>query len=194
MNEVLAGYRVFVDVMRYVVFGIAVLAALIALVDWLVRRRTLNPFGPISRFFRRYIDPLMAPVERRVVRAGGQPSAAPWWTLVAVVVGGILFIELLNFLARFVTDLAFGLSSPGRLGALLISWTLSILQIALIVRVLSSWLPISPYSKWIRWAYHLTEWMLAPLRRVVPTFGPIDITPIIAFVLIALVGNLLGIR
>jgi len=193
MDQVISGYGVFVEGVRYALFWLAVVAAIIALVDWAVRTRRLNPFGPVARFCRRFIDPLMVPVERRIVRAGGQPSSAPWWTLVFVVVGGLLLVTVLNFLGNFLVSAMWGLSSPGRLGVLLLSWTFGLIRIALIARVLSSWFQISPYSKWIRWSYVLTEWMLAPLRRVIPTLGPVDITPILAFFLLSLVQNLLGV-
>jgi YggT family protein len=192
MNEALAGYGSFVAVVRYALFWIAIVVAVIALADWAVRTRRLNPFGPIARFCRRFVDPLMAPIERRVVRAGGQPSSAPWWTLVFVVVGGLLLVTLLNFLGGFFVSAQWGLSSPGRFGVLLLSWTFGLLRIALIVRVISTWFQISPWSKWIRWSYVLTEWMLAPLRRVVPTIGPVDITPIIAFFLLSLIQSAIG--
>jgi YggT family protein len=193
MNQALDGYALFLLVVRYVVFALAVVAAVVALVDWLVRTRRINPFSAVARFFRRFIDPLMAPVERRIVRGGGQPSSAPWWTLVGVVVGGLALITLLNFVARLLADLVFGVSSPGRFGVMLLSWTFSLLRIALIVRVVSTWFQISPYSKWIRWSYVLTEWMLAPLRRVIPLFGAIDVTPIVAFLLLSLIQAALGI-
>jgi YggT family protein len=60
------------------------------------------------------------------------------------------------------------------------------------VRVLSTWLPISPYSRWIRWSYVLTEWMLRPLRSVIPMIGPIDITPLIAFFALGLIQSAIG--
>lgn len=194
MNEALVGYKAFVDVVRVVLFWMGAVAAVIALVDWAVRTRKLNPFGTIARFFRRFVDPLMAPIERRTVRSGGQPSAAPWWTLVFVVVGGILLIALLQFLDGFLTELYVGFTSPARFGKLLLSLTLSLLRLALIVRVISSWFGLSPYSRWLRWSFVLTEWMLIPLRRVIPLIGPVDVTPLVAFFLLALVGSVLGIR
>lgn len=191
MNDALAGYAIFVTVVRYLVFALAVLAALVALVDWLVRTRRINPFSAIARFFRRSVDPLMAPIEARVVRSGGQPSAAPWWTLVVVVVGGLLLVTLLNFLGGMFAQLAFGVSSPGRLGVLLISWAFGLLKIALIVRVVASWFRLGEFSRWVRWSYVLTEWMLAPLRRVIPTFGPVDVTPIVAYLILSLIQGAL---
>src|SRR3989442_4874505 len=147
----------------------------------------------MARFCRRFVDPLMLPVERRIVRAGGQPSSAPWWTLVFVVVGGLLLVTLLNFLGGFLVSVLWGISSPGRLGVLLVSWTFALIRIALIVRVISSWFQISPWSKWVRWSYVLTEWMLEPLRRILPTFGPFDISPIVAFLVLSLVQKALNI-
>jgi YggT family protein len=194
MNEALLGYAQFLTVVRYLVFGLAATVAIVALVDWMVRTRRISPFSAVARFCRRVVDPMMAPIERRVVRRGGLPASAPWWTLVVVVLGGLALITLLNFLGRFFVDLSFGLSSPGRLGVMLLSWVFALLRIALIVRVVSTWFGISPYSKWVRWSYFLTEWMLAPLRRVVPTFGAFDITPIVAFLLLSILQAVLGIR
>jgi YggT family protein len=194
MDSVIGGYAYFVAGVRVALFWLAVVAAVIALADWAVRTRRLNPFGPIARFCRRFVDPLMMPIERRIVRGGGQPSSAPWWTLVVVVVGGLLLVTLLQFLSGFLASLLFGLSSPARFGVLLLSWTFGLIRIALIVRVISSWFNISPWSKWVRWSYVLTEWMLAPLRRIIPAFGPVDITPIVAFLLLALLQSAIGIR
>ena len=193
MNDALAGYYAAVGVVRIALFWIAVAVALVALVDWLVRTRKINPFGAIPRFFRRFVDPLLAPVERRLVRSGRQPSAAPLWALVVVVVGGILLVTVLNYLGGLFGEAAFGVSSPARFGAMLLSWTLALLRIALIVRVVSTWIQISPYSPWVRWSYVLTEWMLAPLRRIIPELGPVDITPIVAYFLLVLLASAIGV-
>jgi YggT family protein len=193
MDQVLNGYTYFLAVLRIALFWIAVVVGVIALVDWLVRTRRLNPFGPIGRFSRQFLDPLMVPVERRIVRAGGQPTSAPWWTLVFVVVGGLLLIAVLNFLGGVLVSAFMGLSSPGAFALLLLSWAFAVLRIALIVRVLSSWFQISPWSKWVRWSFVLTEWMIAPLRQVLPSVGPIDISPLIAWLLLSLLQRVLGI-
>ena len=179
-------------VLRMLLFAVAAVLALVVAIDWLVRTRRINPFNPVARFFRSSVDPLLAPVERRVVRAGGTPASAPWWALVAVVVGGILLVSLLGLLGeQIVGAVAAAGRGPGGVLVFLASATLRLIQVALFVRVISSWVRISPYSPWIRWAYGLTEWLLAPLRRVVPSLGAIDITPIIAYYLLLLVGNAL---
>ena len=173
-------------------FAIAVLLFVVFLLDWLVRTRRINPFNPVARFVRRTVDPLIAPVERRVVRAGGVPSQAPWWALVIVVVSGILILVLLDQVSGWVIQAA----TAGRLGArgvvaLVVSWTFGVLQIALLVRVISSWFRVSEYSPWIRWSVVLTEPILRPLRAVLPTIGMIDITPLVAWFLLRILQSVI---
>jgi len=189
----LGTYYALLAIVRYAVFVVAALTAVIALVDWAVRTRRLNPFGAVARFFRRAVDPVMVPIERRVIQSGGQPANAPWWTLVIVVVGGLVLIAALNFLGELIAQAAFGMTSVRATILVLLGWTFGLLRLALLVRVIASWTRISPWSKWIRWSFVLTEWMLAPLRRVIPAFGGFDVTPLVAyFVLYLLQGVLVG--
>lgn len=179
---------VFDQVLGAVRFALAIIAGIFAIfcvIDWLVRTRRVNLFGPLARFSRSKIDPVLEPIERRVLRAGGNPVSAPLWALAAVVIGGILLISVLDFLRDEILGLAFALQGgPGGLFKLLVAWTFDFIRIAILVRVVSSWLPISPYSGWIRWSYVVSEPILRPLRQVIPAMGPIDITPIIAYFLI----------
>lgn len=191
MNDVSGVVRAVSEGLRYALFAAAVVVGVVAAVDWAVRTRRLNPFGGVARFFRRTVDPLMVPIERRVVRAGGRPSSAPLWALGAVVVGGLVLIALFDFLTRQIgfAVSAFSLGGRGVL-MLLVGWTFALLRIALIVRVISSWVGVSPYSPWVRWSYGLTEWMLAPLRRVIPLLGNIDVTPIVAYLALGLLEGI----
>ncbi|HEX7939727.1 MAG TPA: hypothetical protein VF483_12145, partial [Gemmatimonadaceae bacterium] len=120
------------DVVRRSLFWVGAAAAVIALVDWLVRTRQINPFGPVAQFFRKFIDPVMRPVERRIVRAGGQPSSAPWWTLVVVVVGGLILISLLQFAGGLLRQFTYATNHPGAAWRVAASWAFGILRIALI--------------------------------------------------------------
>ena len=177
------GFGRAIDALGYIFFIVAVLLALVALLDWAARTRRISPFNPIARFFRSSVDPLIRPVEQRVIRAGGLPANAPWWALAGVVLAGIVVISLLRFLQGQILRLSI-LSDRGPAGIyiLLVTWSIAVLQIALIVRIISSWFRISPYSVWIRWAVTLTEPILSRLRRVVPSMGVIDITPLVAYI------------
>jgi YggT family protein len=164
----------------------------LSVIDWAVRTRRINPFSALSRFFRNTFDPLLAPIERRVVVAGGKPATVPFWALLVIIVGGLLLLFLLQFVGSLVADVSAGVRGPMPFLLLLVGWGFGLLRIALIVRVLSSWLPISPYSPWIRWSYVCTEWMLRPLRSIIPLIGPIDITPLIAFFVLGFIQQMLG--
>jgi YggT family protein len=192
MEVFLAGADAVIQLLRTALLSIAVVFGVICVLDWAVRTRKISPFNAVARFCRSTVDPFISPIERRVVRAGGAPASAPLWALAAVVIGGILLLTLLDVI-RLEVIRSIIASQEGTAGIfhLLVSWTFTILKLALVVRVISSWLPISPYSGWIRWSYALSEPILAPLRRVVPNFGGLDLTPILAYFLLNIIEPLL---
>jgi len=154
---------------------------LIAVLDWAVRTRRVNPFSPVARFCRRVIDPVLVPVETRVVRAGGMPSQAPWWALAAVVVIGVLSIVALQWMRTGILSIAFAASQGGAgIAALLIEAAFGVLKFALIVRVIVSWIGMR-YSWWARLSYTLTDWIVKPIARVLPPLGMMDFSPLAAY-------------
>ena len=159
-------------------------------ISWATRTRRISPFTPLGRFAREKVDPFLRPIEAPVLNAGGSPAMIPWWGLAAFIVLGILAQSLLSYVISIIASTAVGLSSGPR-GILrsLASLTFSILQIALMVRVLSSWFGALARARWLRWTYTLTEPLLAPLRSVIPTLGPFDITPLVLFYLLRFVGD-----
>jgi YggT family protein len=192
METFLAGADAVTQILRTALLSIAVVFGAICVLDWAVRTRKISPFNAVARFCRSSVDPFISPIERKVVRAGGAPASAPLWALAAVVIGGILLLTLLD-LVKLEVIRSIIASQEGAAGIfhLLVSWTFTILKLALIVRVVSSWLPISPHSGWIRWSYALSEPILAPMRRIVPAMGGIDFTPIIAYFVLNIVESIL---
>jgi len=67
----------------------------------------------------------------------------------------------------------------------------TILQIAIIGRAVLSWFPVSPTSPLVSVLNEITEPVLAPLRRVVPRIGMIDITPMVAIFVLYIIQNFL---
>ncbi|MDQ2889665.1 MAG: YggT family protein [Gemmatimonadota bacterium] len=175
----------FVLAVRIIVAGTVVCLGALFLLDWLVRTRRINPFHPVARAVRRAADPLLAPIERRIVRAGGVPTSAPIWALVGIVFAAIVIVSGLDFIIGAVATMVFAVASgPAGIFALLVRLTFGLLRLALIIVVIVSWLPISPFSSWVRWAFSLTEPILRPLRDVLPRVGMFDISPIVAYFLL----------
>ena len=58
------------------------------------------------------------------------------------------------------------------------------LELAILIRVLLSWFRPDPHSPFVQAIYQITEPILRPLRRIIPPMGMMDITPIVALVIL----------
>lgn len=72
-----------------------------------------------------------------------------------------------------------------------VSFVLRILSFAIIGRALLSWFDPSFKSAVGRIIYDVTEPVIGPIRRFVPSLGMFDLSPIIALVLIQLLSRVL---
>jgi YggT family protein len=177
---------------RYVVLAAFAGSALVALASWLVRTRRISPFGAPGRVLRAVSDPLIRPVETRLVRAGGNPVQAGWWLVVGVAAAGVVVLAAWNW----VVEVAYGVigafsAGPRYATALLIQLAYKVVVAALVVRVLASWFGYHRYTRWLRPAYALTDWVVEPMRRVVPPFGAIDWSPLAAWLVLMVLERIL---
>ena len=67
-----------------------------------------------------------------------------------------------------------------------------VLAIIIFVRAILSWFATSPNSQVVLFLDRITEPILAPLRRIVPRLGMVDITPMIAIIILLLIASLLS--
>ena len=179
------------DAARILIGAAFVLGLLVAATHWLVREQKIAAFGGWARFVRRWSDPVLRPIERKLVGAGGNPQHAPWWLLGVIVVGGLILINLLEWLFSLVLSTLFAVhSGPNATAALVINLVFSLLMFALMVRVFASWFGAGRYNKWIRWTYQLTDWLVEPLRRILPPLGMFDVSPIVAYFVLMLLRRL----
>ena len=61
---------------------------------------------------------------------------------------------------------------------------ISVYYIVLLARVILSWFPLQPGTPMASIAsivYQLTEPIMGPVRRIIPSIGMIDISPIVVF-------------
>jgi YggT family protein len=179
-------------VVRYAVFGLVTLAALAALGSWLVRTRRISPFSALGRGLRSATDPILRPVERRLVRMGGSPAHAGGWLIVVTAVAGVILLSLLGwFLTTFQTVRLAAGAGPRATLVLIIQLAYKILVFAILVRVIASWFGAFRYSLWVRPAYILTDWIVEPIRRVVPPLGAFDVSPLVAWLALWMVKQVL---
>jgi YggT family protein len=169
-------------------------ASLVALTHWAVRSRRINPFGAWPRFMRRVSDPVLQPMERRVVSAGGNPQNAPLWLLAVVIAGGLVLMSLTGWVIDALARLSWMAQSGPRFWLqTLVSLLFTILMTAILIRVIASWFGIGPYRRWMRPIMALTSWLIDPIRRILPPFGMFDFSPMVAWLVLYLVrGFVLG--
>jgi YggT family protein len=69
-----------------------------------------------------------------------------------------------------------------------------VFQVVIIGRVLLSWFPLKPGGAMARVngvLVTVTEPVLGPLRRILPRVGMLDLSPLVAILLISVLSNLL---
>ena len=76
--------------------------------------------------------------------------------------------------------------------AQIVGYLMQFLGWAIVVRSLLSWFPIDPRGPVVQAIVALTEPVLEPLRRVIPPIGMIDITPMIAVLVLFFIARQLG--
>ncbi|MFZ0129886.1 MAG: YggT family protein [Candidatus Dormiibacterota bacterium] len=65
------------------------------------------------------------------------------------------------------------------------------LTVLIIARIAVSWIGLSPWHPVVRWLRIIVDPILAPFRRILPTFGGLDFSPILALVVINIVAQIL---
>lgn len=183
------------DLVRGIVFALFAFSAAIVLGTWAIRNRRIDTSGGVGRLIERMSDPIIQPIERWIRRRGGNPQNAGWWLLGGTLVSGILVVTVTEWLIRQTFRFArAGSQGPFEVVQLIVFFAAQVILLALIARVVGSWFGVGRFNRWMRPAYILTDWAVLPLRRLIPpinipSFGPVDITPIIAWLVIqALLG------
>ena len=65
-----------------------------------------------------------------------------------------------------------------------------VLSLAIFVRALLSWFPVKADNPFVVVLVQITDPVLVPLRRLIPTVGMFDLTPMIAIILLNVIADL----
>ncbi len=166
-------------------------SVVIAMTAWGVRRGTLPPFGAWARGVRRLGDPLLQPIERRLHRGGGNPQDAPTWLIGVAVIGGLLLISLTDWIIQVIARIVLAFTNPAVGATLILETAFSLLTGAILIRVIGSFFGISRYTPWMRPVFWLTDWLLIPIQRVLPSMGGLDFSPMVAWFLLSFLRSVL---
>jgi len=69
---------------------------------------------------------------------------------------------------------------------------ISLYEIALLIRIVLSWVPHNPYNQAVQFLYKITDPVLNPVRKLIPPFRGIDFSPVIVFVGLGVAKRIVG--
>ncbi len=75
--------------------------------------------------------------------------------------------------------------------AIVLHYLLNVYMWIVIIRAIISWVSPDPYNPIVRFLYRATEPVLGYVRRIVPSLGGIDVSPILVLVLIVFLDQFL---
>ena len=189
---------------------VAVIALMI--VRMIADAMDLNPFAWTSRTVRRLSDGLVVPVRGglrvcrgRAAREGGlrgfgiDVKFAPIVVILIAILLGWFVLQLVGTIAGMVEGIIESARSGAvfRLIGFIIYGLISIYTLFIIIRIVFSWGMLSHTNRLMRFLVDVTEPLLGPLRRMIPTLGWLDISPLVAILILwllqqAVAGTLLA--
>ena len=73
--------------------------------------------------------------------------------------------------------------------ARLVSLVFSIVYFVLVIRIILSWVNPDPYNEIVQMIYRISDPILAPFRRLPLQMGGMDLSPIVAFIVLSVLRN-----
>lgn len=164
------------------IVGVIVLMVLRLIVDAL----DLNPFGWISRTTHRLTDGLIIPVRGGLRNFGMDPKFAPLVVILLVILLGYFFQQLVRAIAETIVGVLVSVHDGAMISVLgyILYGAISIYILLIVIRIVFSWGRVSYRNRIMRFLFDVTEPLLGPLRRIIPPLGWIDISPIVAFIIL----------
>jgi YggT family protein len=170
----LGEYAVLYSILSLIVNTVAgVLAGILLLRFWMQAVR-VRPPNTVAQVTFQLTDWLVRPLRRIVPGVGGYD----WASLVGVVLVAILSVTIDVWMTGSISLQAILLLSMLHL----MQWIFYGLMGLILIGVVFSW--INPYAPMAPFIQALSDPMLRPLRRIIPLIGSIDLTPLVALVLL----------
>ena len=73
----------------------------------------------------------------------------------------------------------------------LIAIVIQVMVFAIFARAIMSWFPMNPGNPLVNVLFQITEPILAPFRRIIPRFGMMDLSPLVAIIVLQVVSSIL---
>jgi len=169
----------------YVLQTLGSLYLLIVLLRFILQLVRADFYNPLSQFAVKATKPLLNPLRKVIPGFGGLDLAS------------LVLALLVQLLLMILTLLLMGIGIGALLPQLLV-WSVigvsalfvKIFFFALIASVILSWVAPHSHNPGAQLVNQLCEPLLMPIRRILPSLGGLDISPIFAFIALNLVDML----
>jgi YggT family protein len=146
----------------------------------------VNPFTWHARNVRRVTDPVILPARRMLVALRLDPMVAPFIVVILLILILVLLVQFAGNVLNMVAGILYVVANrrPGAPAAIvgyLLFGLLGLYTLAIFGRIIFSWVGAGYANRLARFLIQVTEPLLAPVRRLVPTVGMFDISPLVAF-------------
>ncbi len=166
------------EILRFILdIGFTLVGAVLLARAWLHAVK-LHPFNPISQAIIQATNWLVTPL-RRVVPTGG---GTDWASLLGTLIVAVLYLILL-WLVSTASMLPVKLI-PGVIGAgftTVARWALNLIVWLTLIQAVLSW--INPMATIMPVLRTMTSPLLAPIQRIMPNLGGVDLSPIVLLIL-----------
>ncbi|WP_122585835.1 YggT family protein [Pseudomonas viridiflava] len=168
----------------YVLQTLGSLYLMLILLRFVLQLVRANFYNPLSQFIVKATQPLLKPLRRIIPSIFGLDMSS---LVLAIIVQMILMaLTLLLIIGTTGDPLLLLLWSIISVTALF----LKIFFFALIISVILSWVAPGSHNPGAELVNQICEPALAPFRRIVPNLGGLDISPILAFLVLKLLDML----
>ena len=166
------------EILVYLIQTVLSLFLLAVLLRFLLQLVRADFYNPISQFLVKVTNPLVLPLRKVIPGLGGFDMASLLLALL-LQMAGIALIYLIN---------GHGVPNP----VLLLVWSLlgvvgllvNIYFFALLAMIILSWVAPGSKNPALFLLFQITEPVMAPFRKALPSMGGLDFSPILVFILI----------
>jgi YggT family protein len=140
-------------------------------------------YNPLSQFIVKASNPIVVPLRRVIPGLGGLDLAS---ILVAYVVATLKFVSLAALSGESLGVLAFYIGL-----LVLIKQAGFLLFVIMIIMAVMSWV-VQGYNATLMVLAQLTDPFLRPIRKIIPSIGGLDLSMLVAFLLMNVINILLS--
>ncbi|MEO6391762.1 MAG: YggT family protein [Pyrinomonadaceae bacterium] len=173
-------------ILFYLIWAITGCVTLLLLLRVVINYANVNPFSRWVLAVRHWSDPFVEPVRRTIMGYGLSYKVAPIISILLTLLLGYVAVEFVSSVIVTVanTSRAFAIGNFVAAVGFILYGLLALYGALLIIRIIFSWGQVRSSNVWMRRLAVITDPILVPLRRVIPPLGMFDLSPLVAFLII----------